>query len=507
MSVQRCIGIVVVGLALARPAGGQGAWAPPQLGCDVKAGHFLVNGGLQYLQSAAKTGHETQRQKDLRDANRVLTQAVATGGQQENPAAWYYLGRYYVAVNDPAGADTAFSRVERLKPNCAADVAFWRRAMWVPVFNSAVAAWQAGNTDSAAASFRQANAIYRGEPHGFLYLGMLLTNQGQLDSAAHYFEQGVEISGGDPKYADEQRDATFNLARVYQAIGKPAQAAAAFRAYLQLVPGDPEALAGLAAYYAEAGQMDSARALYTQVLDRADSLDAETLFRAGVGIFQGAPKAPDSAAMTRSCRSEPPPAGTAPAPSPRRIAVRCDSIAAAAMKAHRAASGDVYRTAARAFEAGLAKNPHSRDGLFNLTNSYLALNDSANMLPVAQRLSQVDPMSRTGLRLVAQAWSFRGNPDSTLRYLILGDSLLAVDVNVSSFTMREQGATLEGVATNFHRRSSRALTIAVDFLDQKGVVVSTQTVEVPALRPDSTHRFQATGTGAGMVAWRYKKAS
>ena len=506
MSVQRCMGFVIGGLAWAAPAVGQGPWLPPQSGCDVKAGHNLVNRGLQYLQSASKTPHEAQRQKDLRDANLVLTQAVTTGQQQQNAAAWYYLGRYYVMASDRAGADTAFATVEQLKPSCADDVAFWRRAMWVPTFNAGVAAWQAGSTDSAMASFRRANAIYRGEPHGFLYLGSLYANTGQLDSAAAYFEQGIEIAARDSTFAKEQRDATFNLARVYHGAGKSEQAAAAYRAYLQIAPNDVEALAGLAAIYSEAGDMDSAIALYTRVLDRADSLDAETLFRAGVGIFQGVPAPPDSVATTRRCRSEPP-SGTGPAPSSRRVAARCDSIAGAAMKAHDAASADVYRSAARAFEAGLVKNPYSRDGLFNLTNSYLALRDSAKMLPAAQRLYGVDPMSRTGVRLLAQAWNFRRNPDSTLRYLIVGDSLLSLDVNVTGFIMREQEASLEGVATNFHRKPSAPLTLTVEFLDVKGEPVTTQAMMVPAVQPSATHQFQAKGIGRGIVAWRYRKGS
>ncbi|MGH7676086.1 MAG: tetratricopeptide repeat protein, partial [Gemmatimonadales bacterium] len=360
---------------------------------------------------------------------------------------------------------------------------------------------------SAMASFRRANAIYRAEPHGFIYLGTMFANAARLDSAASYFEQGIAIAARDAKYAEEQRDATFNLARIFQGLGKHDQAVSAYRSYLQMAPNDVEALAGLATLYAGAGKMDSARALYTQVLERADSLDSETLFRAGVGIFQGVPTAPDSAASTRRCRSEPPPSGTTPAPSPRRIAARCDSIAGAAMKAHRAASADVYRSAARAFEAGLAKNPYSRDGLFNLTNTYLALSDSAKMLPAAQRLYQVDPMSRTGLRLLAQAWNFRGTPDSTLHYLIAGDSLLALDVNVSSFLMREQEATLEGLATNFHTRSSRPLNLAVEFLDVKGEPVAAQTVAIPGLSPSGTHQFQSRAIGKGIVAWRYKKGT
>src|SRR5207249_4168970 len=83
-------------------------------------------------------------------------QALTTGGQEKNPAAWYYLGRYYILTNDAPGMDSAFNKTEALKPDCKTDTDFWRRYLWVPTFNAGVAAWQANNTDSAIASFRRA---------------------------------------------------------------------------------------------------------------------------------------------------------------------------------------------------------------------------------------------------------------------------------------------------------------------------------------------------------------
>src|SRR2546430_4805872 len=47
-----------------------------------------------------------------------------------------------------------------------------------------VGAPEARNTDSAIASFRRANAIYGGEPSGFIYLGTLFANANQPDSSA-----------------------------------------------------------------------------------------------------------------------------------------------------------------------------------------------------------------------------------------------------------------------------------------------------------------------------------
>src|SRR5207249_8928503 len=117
--------------------------------CEIRPGHQLVNSGALYLKSASDTKFEDQRQKDLKDAQRVLTQAVTTGGQEKNPAAWYYLARYYILTDDGPGLDTAFTRAQELKPDCKSDIDIWRRYVWVPAFNAGIAAWQANNLDSA----------------------------------------------------------------------------------------------------------------------------------------------------------------------------------------------------------------------------------------------------------------------------------------------------------------------------------------------------------------------
>ena len=118
MTVKQAVGLLVC-LGVVAPAGAAAqVWLPAA--CDIKPGHYLVNSGTLYLKSAATTKFEDQRTKDLKDANRVLTQAVTSGGQEKNAAAWYYFGRYYLMSQDLVGADSAFTKALALAPLLAA---------------------------------------------------------------------------------------------------------------------------------------------------------------------------------------------------------------------------------------------------------------------------------------------------------------------------------------------------------------------------------------------------
>ena len=159
--------------------------------CDLKPDHFQVNQGMMYLKSAATARDPDQKTKDLSDAQRMLTQALTVSGQEKNPAAWYYLGRYYLMVTDVQGADSAFRKAQALKPTCEGDIMIWRRSLWVPTFNAGIAAWQANNLDSGLASFRRATFLFPTEPTGFKYAATLFYNLGHADSAAVYFRKAI----------------------------------------------------------------------------------------------------------------------------------------------------------------------------------------------------------------------------------------------------------------------------------------------------------------------------
>jgi tetratricopeptide (TPR) repeat protein len=385
------------------------------------------------------------------------------------------------------GADSAFTRAVALRGQCADDVSTWRRFYWVPVLNAGVAAWQSGDTDSAIASFQRANAIYRDEPQGLLYIAVLYANSDQADSAVKYFQAGIKAAGSDTTFATEKKEATFNLARVYHRAERWDEAAATYRAYLADNPNDVEATAALASIQSIRGQSDSAAALYAAVLDRADAVSFRELLQAGISIFRGAPPEPDSAVVRRACGA------------PARRACR-DSLEAR----HDSLSRETYRLAGRAFEAVLTKNPHYRDALFNLANVVYQLRDTVRLLPVAQRLVAADPLNRSANLLLAHGYQFAGKGDSALHYLEVADDGLPAELTVTNLRLDERAASVAGLVANFHDRPTPALTLVFEFLDTGGKVIATQTLQVPGLPAKENYSFTVQAAGQGIVAYRYR---
>lgn len=498
MSVKPVFAFIMAAL-VAAPLSAQ-QWIPAK--CDLKPGHFKVNSGVLYLRSATETRFEDKRQKDLKDANKVLIEAVTVNGQEKNAAAWYYLGRYYALTNDLQGADTAFTKASALAPQCQQDIAGWRRLFWLPVLNQGVKAYQAGNTDSAIATFRRANAIYDGEPTGFMYLGALFANSSQPDSAVKYFKLAV-TAARDTQFAPDKRDALLNIARVYHGAQRLDDAAAAYRDYLAAYPGDVQAMAGLAGIYSDQKKDGDAQALYTQILDHADSASASDLFSAGQGIINAAPTEPDTAATGNKCRADT--RAKNRTLTVRQVALKCRASTDSLIKNHEASLLPRYRVAARAYEAGLAKNPYDREGLFKLSALTQLLGDTAKVLPLTQRLYTVDPLSRSTLARLAGAWQVKDKKDSALYYLTLADSL-SLEVAVGSFTPDEHGAKLGGLFTNLKPKPTAPTTITFEFLDAKGAVVASDRQDVAPVDPSGNRAFDIKATGAGIVAWRYRKS-
>jgi tetratricopeptide (TPR) repeat protein len=496
--------LVVVLLALiAGRLSAQAKWPEPK--CDLKPGHFLVNSGLLYLKSAHEARYPDQKQKDLRDAQRVLTQALTTGGQEKNPAAWYYLGRYYVLTTDAAGLDSAFAKAEELKPACKDDISGWRRVVWVPVFNAGVAAWQANNSDSAIASFKRATSLLPGEPTSTKYLATLYFNAGQADSAAVYFRRSADVAKKDPKYAQDYKDALYNLARIEQSQEHWDKAGAAYQEYLTVYPNDPEVLASMGTVYMNTGKKDSAFTIYRQVVAKGDSMGYYTLYRVGAAISQSVPAEPDTGAAGGTCRN------TARAQRPplaaSRIKARCDSVTKGMAAEYLNSSKEAYTLSAQALDASLKLNPYYREALIHRANTALGMRDSVTALEMARRLLGVDPMNKQSIKMMAYAQQANGKVDSTLYYLRLHDSTLTSDVTISQFDSTDTGRELRGLVTNPRPSASQPATLVFEFLDNKGTVVAAQNVQVPAIQPEQSAPIEIQAKGAGIVAWRYKKQS
>lgn len=439
-------------------------YKPPD--CKLKNGHFMVGSGATYLKSALETSIEGNRVRLVSDAKRVLNQAMTEKGQAENGAAWYLLGRVYLMEGDVVGADSAFTRAEGYAPQCAKEIDTFRRTAWVALVQPAIEFMEAGATDSAIALLRQGHRIYRAEPNAMYMLGVYHADMKQLDSAIVYFRQSADVSAANPELTEQRNLSTYNLAVLLGQVGRHAEALEAWRNYVAWVPDNQDGKKGLAQAYRGAGMIDSAQAIEAELVAAVGAggdLDAGAstgdLFNYGVNAF----------------------------------------------------TEKDYDRAINAFSAVLEREPHNRDVIFNLANSYYAKRDTTRLIAMAQQLVAIDPMNDYAQKLLGEGYRLA---DKTEELIEVVTALEASPFNfdVKTFSPTADGASLQAQAIGREPKDIQGrpiplepVVLSVEFLAEGGTVVSTEEVTIPVLEPEAVHEVTVEGTGAGIVAWRYAK--
>jgi len=325
--------------------------APPAAAeqCDLKTSHFAVSRAVLYIQNASSAADSAKKQQALDGAHRSLIEALEQG-QVDNPAVWYFLGTYYTLQGDAIGADSSFDKVEAMMPACQADVLQNRQIAWANVANRGIDAMRTNDYAKAKEHFGTANRVWDQDPTASFYLATVFATEDQADSALHYFKVAARIAEGDTAQTEIHEKSTQNVARIYQVLEQWDSAAVYFKAYVGLRPDDLEGQTGLGQAYMASGDTANAVRIYDALLAQSATLEPLDVFRIGVALFR--------------------------ADRPERAAV--------------------------AFEEGLKKSPHYRNGLFNLTNAYFSLAQATQkpdsvkywagkMLPVAQRLAAETP--------------------------------------------------------------------------------------------------------------------
>src|SRR5690348_18148013 len=480
--------LALAGGLSAVPLSAQGGWVPPQPPCELPPGPSKVNNGIQALRAAAEKPELHDQQ--LGQARKLLTDAIVQDNQSTNPAAWYYLGRYYVETGDASGADSALTRAGTLAPKCGDDIATYRNELWGKLVNTGLSAWQDGKQDSGLALLRVAAHLEPKNPKTFSTVAGLYASRGSDDSASAYYAHAARTAGDDPNYAQDKREALGNAwhMAVRKVQGHPAaQRAGRVRASLDSIQrgitGDSTVLARLVA----SAQSRKARGAHLapadqQLFTRDSAARAQAVARQRANLAAALQQlATDSSALTTAFAPAVQLLGDYLAVYPGDVeaatslaillaqsghaaqsAATFDSLAAHAKDldpealfgpGSRMVGQGLYRPGARALVLGLAKNPYRRDALFSLAAAYYQLRDSASLLPTAQRLLALDPLGRASLRLVAAGWEFRGARDSAKAYVARADTGLAVEITVPSFVPDSAGAVASVVAVNLKARS------------------------------------------------------
>jgi hypothetical protein len=169
-----------------------------------------------------------------------------------------------------------------------------------------------------------------------------------------------------------------------------------------------------------------------------------------------------------------------------------------------------YAEAAAGFEKIVATEPYNRDALYGLANSYIGLK-SSKLADVATRLVAIEPLNDEIVRMQANGLRMAKKETRANKAAIQVLSM-PITISVTQFAPTAAGASITGTATGREAQTAQGkpvaaapVTLIFEFLDQKGTVVGSQEVEIPALKPGQAQPIQAQAQGAGIAAWRYKR--
>ncbi|MGH7618342.1 MAG: tetratricopeptide repeat protein [Gemmatimonadaceae bacterium] len=518
---------------LAATAGAQ------QKACDIDEGTpNQVARAMLDLQIAQSSGKPEDAAAKLKDAIKLLSE----GDKTKNPVGRAMVtGRTLVLwmaqpsmssgittrgalgfVTDPAasydiiaGIDSAFTVVEGSNPECAAQTSPWRQQKaWVDLVNHAVELGNAsGKSDSAVIAANRSLMLYHDSPYAYMVLAKVAAEKNQPKDAINYYKQAIAVAT-DTVLADTRRG------------------------LLQQVGGYAADLSEAATGADKAAYIAEAKAAYEALAKDPGTkfADAARAGRARLAALSG-----DTTAIKATYADQLANPG----------AFSYNSIMNAAVTAARASQ---TKDAIKLFDAARSMNPYHRDVLYNLARLYLLDSSYAKGLEVARSLIKVDPSNPDNYQLMVLGYSgikkdydvkykkadsvqkgygqkantvknakvvsayvdsaarnnkvvlayqdsARATVDSALKYNDVMQKLPA-RIAFSEFTPSDAKATLGGTIANM-TDAARSFAVKIEFLDKAGTVVSTEDVNVGPVQPKSNAPFTATGTGAGIVAFRY----
>ncbi len=440
--------------------------------CPLKGGDFRTSSAGLYLKTATE-GFKDQSigvsQVSTLTYNEGLKKALnsakeAVANNPNNAAGWYYLARASIQLGDLTGADTAFTRLEALSPDCGpSEIKGMRQKAWLVLVNPSAEFLKNKQFDSALTVLRDANTIARYYPQGFYNLGATFANMtpAQPDSAIYYFKIAADKAATDPSLAETLKSTTYNLGFLYQQMGDNPNAIASYKKYLVLDPTNDLVkrslitllrATGTAANNAEASQLDGER-------KAAGKMSSSELASEGVRLF----------------------------------------------------NEKNYAGAVDAFKSVLATDPNNHDAAFNLANAYYALGDAKNLIDASKSVLVTDPLNQLNIKLLANGYRLVADTAKQLDAVIMLSAMVTT-VAVERFTVKADSAVINGTATGNEGTTASgktippsAVTLVFEFIDAIGVVVASQDVAIPALATNAKAPIAVAVAGKGITGWKYHK--
>lgn len=379
--------------------------------------------------------------------DRALEQAQqGIAADSTNPQHYFIAGQALVGLGRFEEAIEMFDRAEEIYPAYELEVEPAREQAWAVAFNEGVEAYNAGNMDQAIAAWSRANLIYDLRPEGFLNLAVIYTQQNQYDQAIQAYEQGLaaiervpqtrELTPEEVSEREESKGTMLeNLAGLLTFTERFAEAEALYRQQLQANPDDIELQSNLALSLARQGKEAEAQEIYSRLLSQP-GLSGSDLFNIGVALF----------------------------------------------------NAKSYQQAADAFRRVTETMPNSRDAWYNYANALYAGNEFAALVPVAERLVEVDPLNENSALILARAYREANQNQQALQALQRNED---APVHVEDLEMRpgESQTTVRGRVIGNQAAAGSPIQLRFTFFGPSGEL-GAETVTVTAPAADASTNFE-----------------
>ncbi len=434
------------------------------LGASLVLGACASAGGAGAAGAAAATpGRETKFSSsatlalaqaegaDSAQAQQFYQQALAQAQQgiaadANNPRHYLLAGNAQAGLGSYAEANSMWTRAAELAPAMADEVRTSREQAWAKLFNAGVVAYNAGSADVAIRSWEAANQIYDARGESYLNLAAVYTQQEQYDRAvaayrgalaAYDREPGGEMTPEETaERAANRQEVITNLGQLYVTTERYGEAETLYRELLAKNPNDIAVQSSLAVALSKQGKKADALQSYDKLL-ASPQLSSNDMFNVGVGLFQI----------------------------------------------------EEYDRAAKAFRGVTEQNPNNRDAWYNLVNALYAQEKAQPLVPVAERLMQLDPLNENAALILARAYRDTKQNQKALATL---ESIERAPVFVDNLQLRTENgrSVIRGSVTSKAARAGSPVQLRFTFYGPSGEL-GTQTVTVNAPAAEQSANFEA----------------
>lgn len=388
--------------------------------------------------------------------------------RDNNPLGYLLAGRALLGLGRFEEADAALDKAEELRPIYVFDIDLIRESAWFDQYGIAQPLLSSGDYTGAAAVLENANLLYKKRPEIMIVLGQIYASDAgtatdsvarmeATDKAIARLRDADEvittrISEADSAIAEtwleQQAEIPVTIAQAFISAERYDEAAGALQGLVESNPDNVLYATNLAGIYSQSEKPDSAKLVYTRLLDRAD-LAPKDLYMIGSGLYQA----------------------------------------------------NEYDLAAGAFKRGAKVAPKDRDAVEMWTRSLqLGLTTGGDdgtpeqlqeVITAAEQWTALDPNGRVGLLILAQTVNKAGDESRTVE---LVEQIEALNVGLIDLQLERQfsgGASLQGDMENLKADPGTLVTIEFTFYDLAGTALGTSTVQVSTGLKEARTPFQA----------------